>query len=348
MNNKRDIKVSVIVPIYNSSKYLKKCIDSILSQSYKNFELLLINDGSTDSSGFICRQYYDNRIRYFEQINQGVSCARNVGIKESRGDYITFVDSDDILDEKYLTNLVQLQKKFNSDITICTFISIDNSGNKTDDYSSEWRTNKYIRGDRAKTELTDKVLSNEGDKRPVMSPYCKLYRKDIVKNNNILFDESLPIGEDALFNLEYAQYIHSLCFLKKILYLRTIRKGSAVMSCRPEIYKELKRLFCKYFEIKKRYNINSRMEKSFLFNKVNDSLGLFVFRSKSVSELCKRAGQLYRFIGSEPVGDVWRRINVRDIPGKKNKIKLLLINYRMVGLWSLIKKIDKERENVKK
>ncbi|NLK11775.1 MAG: glycosyltransferase family 2 protein, partial [Staphylococcus equorum] len=99
MNNP---KISIIIPVYNAERYLKKCIDSVLVQSYDNFELLLINDGSTDKSGDICKYYaeQDNRVKVFYKKNGGVSSARNMGIKYSKGDWLYFMDSDDFLSNK--------------------------------------------------------------------------------------------------------------------------------------------------------------------------------------------------------------------------------------------------------
>ena len=331
-------KISVIVPVYNSGKYLKRCIDSILSQSYNDFELILVNDGSTDRSGEICKGFKDPRIRYFEQNNKGVSSARNVGIKECRGEYITFADSDDILMQDYLMRLVSMQKKYGTDIVICTFSDRDEDGKCVDVYSPEWSRNKLIRGSKARAVFTDKILSNTGNKRPAMSPYCKLYRADIIKNNGIIFNEKLPVGEDVLFNLTYAQHMDSLVFIKKVLYYRTVREGSAVMSCRPEIYKELRELLLAYFSVKKRFDIDPETEKAFIFDKVNDSLGLYIFRSRDIKELNKRIREMYRFLGSEPVASVWSSISSKDIPGSRDKLKLFLINAHLVGLWSLLKK----------
>ena len=95
-------KISVIIPVYNVEKWLNKCVDSILSQSYENFEVILVNDGSTDKSKDICDQYLkeDNRVKVFDILNSGQSVARNIGLKEAKGDYILFIDSDDYISDK--------------------------------------------------------------------------------------------------------------------------------------------------------------------------------------------------------------------------------------------------------
>ena len=102
--------VSIIVPVYNSAQYLRKCIDSILAQSYTEFELLLINDGSEDHSGLICDDYAqsDNRIQVFHQENAGVSAARNLGLEKHTGEHFLFIDSDDYIQERYLEELMNL------------------------------------------------------------------------------------------------------------------------------------------------------------------------------------------------------------------------------------------------
>lgn len=112
--------ISVILPVYNVEPFVRSCLDSLSKQIYKNFEVLMVNDGSTDNSGFICQQYADSdeRFHYFEKENGGLSDARNFGIKEAKGDYITFVDSDDWITEECLLLLIETLKKEQSDIVV--------------------------------------------------------------------------------------------------------------------------------------------------------------------------------------------------------------------------------------
>lgn len=119
--------ISLIVPVYNVAPYLHRCINSILEQSYQNIEILLINDGSTDNSAFICQEYAekDSRIRVIHQSNQGPSAARNTGISAAKGDYIAFIDSDDFIEKDYLKNLYQAAVQNQSDIAVCNFTSFN-------------------------------------------------------------------------------------------------------------------------------------------------------------------------------------------------------------------------------
>lgn len=108
--------ISVIVPMYNAAQFIKKCINSILNQTYKNFELLIINDGSTDNSLEICNKFKDKRIKIIDQKNAGCEYARLAGIKHSKGEFICFIDSDDWVDKYYLQELIEYALKYNVDI----------------------------------------------------------------------------------------------------------------------------------------------------------------------------------------------------------------------------------------
>ena len=116
-----DKKISIIVPIYNTEKYLKRCLDSLIKQEYENIEIILINDGSTDGSLQICEEYKnkDNRIVLIDKIHTGVSHTRNIGLENVSGDYIGFVDSDDYIDKDMFKNLMIGIEKYNADICMC-------------------------------------------------------------------------------------------------------------------------------------------------------------------------------------------------------------------------------------
>lgn len=127
----RNELVSIIVPVYNTEEYIRQCLDSILNQTYQNFECLLINDGSSDNSSDICREYVakDTRFRYFKKENGGVSSARNLGIELSEGDYITFIDSDDWVDSDYLEVLYSAILEEQADIAVSTYKKFNTSDN---------------------------------------------------------------------------------------------------------------------------------------------------------------------------------------------------------------------------
>lgn len=137
--------VSIIVPVYNVEMYLPQCIDSILAQSYSNIEVILVDDGSTDSSLSICREYAerDERIRVYHQNNMGVSAARNTGISNARGEYIAFVDSDDLIRQDYIEKLIFDLSENNADISACDLLRF-NDMNEPDLLSTEENDEKIF------------------------------------------------------------------------------------------------------------------------------------------------------------------------------------------------------------
>lgn len=207
MNNPQ---ISIIVPVYNVEKYLKRCIDSILKQTFTNFELILINDGSTDSSGQICDEYArkDKRIKVYHKKNEGASIARNTGIINSNGQFILFVDSDDFIDEEYISSYLKYPiEEYTLLIQGCSIYDINDENRKP--YQLEHK--KY-----EKNEFYTAISENELFKHG--SPYGKLYAKSIIDKYNIRFDKNLLNFEDLIFFLRYLQHINKLVFTPDIGY----------------------------------------------------------------------------------------------------------------------------------
>ncbi|MCH5180314.1 MAG: glycosyltransferase family 2 protein [Erysipelotrichales bacterium] len=195
-------KISVIVPMWNVENYVGDCIESILSQTYQGFEIILIDDGSTDNTLKICEKYSekDSRIRLFHKSHEGVSSARNFGLDHSNCDYCMFVDSDDKLLPKAIELLVNLMEKNN-----CQFVSSDEKvkslGMETIDIRHE--TEKFL-----------KYIHSSA-----YGVHKKLYNLTIIQNNKIRFDENLKCSEDALFNRVYFKYIEKIYLTSEIVYL---------------------------------------------------------------------------------------------------------------------------------
>lgn len=186
--------ISFIIPIYNSEKYLEQCIESVLNQTYTDFELILINDGSTDQSGEICEKFAagDYRIKLFHKANGGVSSARNLGLQVVTGQWITFVDSDDFLLKDFLNDFLSF---FNPQIELLiqglSNLKYDGSYQK----GTGFETNKII-------SPVD-FLNLYNNIPHFLGPVNKLFNREIIERNKIRFDETKSYGEDALFNLDY-------------------------------------------------------------------------------------------------------------------------------------------------
>ena len=188
--------VSVIVPVYNSEKYLKECVESILNQTYTNIELILVDDGSGDLSGEICREYEkkDQRVIYIHKENGGVSSARNTGMRIAKGEYIAFVDSDDFISEDMFSNLISIE----ADFAMCGYELYDDMI-KTPSFRYAC---KELFGDIGKLAMNvEDYLSPPF----LLGPWCKLFKTEIIRINSLQFPPDLSYGEDAVFVFDYLQ-----------------------------------------------------------------------------------------------------------------------------------------------
>lgn len=215
--------VSVIVPIYNVEKYLKKCVDSIINQTLTNIEIILVDDGSTDNCGQIIDEYAnkDKRVVVIHKENGGQSSARNMGLDVARGKYIGFVDSDDWIDSEMYENLYNFIEKSCSDICVCGRQSYSQDGNL--EYKLEIKEELI---DFNKIKLSSYV-SNKLLYKHTVSTCNKLYKKNIIDNNKIRFEDVGYVGsEDTLFNYNVLFHINKIKCINKIYYNQLSRSGS--------------------------------------------------------------------------------------------------------------------------
>jgi glycosyltransferase involved in cell wall biosynthesis len=194
--------VSIIIPCYNIAQHLPTCIQSVLLQTFTDFELLLINDGSTDTTLQICEQFAanDSRIKVFTHQNKGVSYTRNRGIKEAKGEYIMFVDGDDYVERDYIEkHLIDLEENC---ITLSGFLN-EKNGVITKNYNFK----RILAGADVKTIQKNDILQLL--KHDALStPCCKLYSLKVIQKENIFFDEGVSYQEDLLFNIAYFSYFN--------------------------------------------------------------------------------------------------------------------------------------------
>lgn len=209
--------ISIIVTIYNSEKYLKRLFKSIDEQIDKNFELILINDGSTDSSEKICLEYIKNKkIQYINKKHEGVSEARNCGIKHVKNKYICFIDSDDILSSRYVMDFNNAIKE-KTDCVCCKYIPI-----KENNLHIEINTKKNKKIKNQIIKANDIIFSNYGG-----YIWNKLLKKDIITKNNLKFDKKIEMCEDMLFLHEYMKYCKEFTLLDSINYYYIISNKSS-------------------------------------------------------------------------------------------------------------------------
>lgn len=201
------IKISVVVPIYNGEKYLKQCLDSVVNQSLKEIEIILIDDGSTDGSAQICKEYLsDSRVTYYHKENEGLAAARADGIERAKGEYIGFVDADDWLELDAYEKMYAAAKTNTSDIVFCNCIQNENGYR----FTPEMRDGAYNRAEILSDILprTLAYIDKNGNKRAIRWSNClRIYRLETLQCNHIEFDRRLRRSQDL--QLTYEATIHA-------------------------------------------------------------------------------------------------------------------------------------------
>ncbi|GAB6168214.1 glycosyltransferase [Clostridium carnis] len=227
-------KVTIILPIYNVEKYLEECLNSILQQTLNDYEVVAINDGSTDKSLEILLSYKDKfqRIKIINQENSGLSASRNIGINNAEGDYILFLDSDDMLRKDAIETLYKLANENNLDLVVYDGFRIDEINNKED-------KKKYCREKIFKNNVLNKDEYFKGTiKKGMLHSQFHFYKREFLNKNNLRFREGL-LHEDELFSMTSYEYLNTVGYCNKQLYIRRYRSDS-IMST--HIYENIKSL----------------------------------------------------------------------------------------------------------
>ncbi|WP_455485180.1 glycosyltransferase family 2 protein [Gemella sp.] len=225
--NEEYFLISIVIPVYNAEKYLEQCLNSIKNQTYKNFEVILVNDGSIDHSESICMDFVkvDTRFKYFTKVNGGASSARNFGLDNVTGDYITFIDADDWVDENHLEVLINNIKDNNSDMAVSSIKKFDMSNNfHFRMYSNQEKYllnyNKLNR-EEFLVILPKLILANNSYKIAV----SKLFKKELV--SDVRFDESIIYGEDLEFFFKLYLNINSISYIDEVTYVYRLHDESS-------------------------------------------------------------------------------------------------------------------------
>lgn len=263
------IRVSIIVPIYNVEKYLDRSIQTLMKQTLQEIEIILVNDGSTDSSLEICKKYaqLDKRIYIIDKENGGVSSARNSGLEAANGEYIAFCDPDDYVELDMYESMYKKIIDTNADICISNYIVENNKGMKG---IYNFINKEVLDEDEILNEVIMPMIAAETiDKKEFMgdfrSPWIYLYKLSVIQDNNLTFNINLPIGEDMVFNLSYLIKIKRLATLSRCTYHYCINSQSATKKYREDwwgihknLIKEIETITSYYKEnqgIKQRMNV---------------------------------------------------------------------------------------------
>lgn len=245
------IRVTIIVPVYNTEKYLERCIESLINQSLQDLEIILVNDGSTDNSLNIIRKYEraDERIKVIDKENSGVSASRNCGMEEAKGEYICFVDSDDWIELDMVSALYQYNENLNCEIAMCTYSKEYENHSKSRflDYSK-----LEVFQEEALKELHRRIIGPLGREMSdpstldTLSIVCgKLYKTSLLKDNKVEFVDMDIIGnEDCLFNIMAINYALRMVYFNVPLYHYWKENHKSLTSIyKKDLHKKWKRLY---------------------------------------------------------------------------------------------------------
>ena len=328
MNNP---KVSIIVPVYNVEKYLVRCVDSILAQTFTDFELLLIDDGSKDKSSEICDEYVkkDSRVKVFHKENGGVSSARNLGLDNVRGEWICFCDSDDIVTQAYLSDMIGVVNE-ESQFVLSNY--------------------KRVSAKECIINLDSILLGNTDmvryfiDKKvfALSAPYAKLYKADVINENHIRFPLGIQMGEDAIFIMRYLNKITSVNVVAKCNYIVNQTEGS---------------LSSKYYPFEKEWNCYAIWKREFLtfltrFGKIYDDPVKIAWENRigdtfnrCLQCLYRQSGKLsfknkIKYLQSIPQEDLNEYRHYYKPLKLRRRVLKLLVEKRLFGLYVLTGFLD--------
>ncbi|GEB93261.1 glycosyltransferase family 2 protein [Streptococcus thermophilus] len=294
------MKLSIILPVYNGEKYIEKCLDSILQNDNRDYELIIVNDGSNDNSRKIIEKRLDERIKLYNNKNHGVSYSRNYGILRASGDYIMFVDADDYLSYDWHCKVINKLKDKDWYIFSNENISI----------------NKNI--------LERQICGVNNDGIILAGPFSKVYKRKLIIENNIKFNEKIINGEDMLFNLNYLKKCNSIFKVEESFYKYRVNVGSATKSFNEKI-------------------INSDKEFQLELQKVTDDViiinssgcnGLFTI----IDRICyvKKFDEAKEFFSKIDI-EFYKKYDLNYLNKAKKNIIKLLINRKEFIIFCLIK-----------
>lgn len=220
----RKIKISVIIPVYNTEDYLETCLDSLFLQKYQDVEFILVDDGSTDNSLNLCNKYAakDNRFVVIHKENGGPSSARNIAIENAKGEYITFVDSDDFVSYNAYQEIANLLNKHENPDALVFGAKL------VPEYAPQYMWDKVNTRDVVYNEFNPSVLYSEVGARPFL--WLQVVKKSIIVDNKIKMDESINLGEDQLFQIEFFPFTKKVVFVSNKFYHYRWQRGNSLMA----------------------------------------------------------------------------------------------------------------------
>ncbi len=318
-------KFSIVIPIFNCEKYLSKCIDSIIGQKFDDYELILVDDGSTDKSSEICDKYAKNKhnIKVIHKENGGTASSRNIGLKNSLGEYVLFVDSDDYVAKDYFTILNDELKKYpNMDLYNFGFYSeiVDKDYNVIQQDKINFKNKKYNSRDEIRKDLVELY-----DRHIIYNPVNRIYRRDIIEKNNISFPLQVQ-GEDIEFNREYLLSINNMVVSNSCIYHYVRERSDSVTRKYDENFFDLrKQQFYEFNDYFAKWDIREKEYIEFSSRRYLERV-LGCIENEFCSNL--KFPQKYNNI-KQMINDKLTRRTLKYIKPRSTKVKIMLIPIRL-------------------
>lgn len=352
--------ISIIVPMYNCENTIDRCVESVIKQTADNWELILVDDGSTDNSVEKCKQFLgNNNVRLLEKTNGGPSSARNYGIKNVRGEYIVFLDSDDSFDYDYIEQLNRIINKEKADVIFCGYKAIYENGKVAEKFTPEYEKKEYL-GEEIKTLISrfvgysmedfySKLKGDNSKKREFAAVWRFCYSSKIIKNYSITFDEKVNFGEDIIFNSVYLAFSEKMIVTDISSYnylynseglVQNFLSENGIELCKHKISlmnarEEATNIILK----KKNYDISNMWKGSTLFSVMHIGITLAktkgysfkkkfsLFKNYAKSNRCREAVQELK------MGNLSLKYKVCYLP---LKLKMYLLQYALLKLASVL------------
>lgn len=337
--------ISIIIPVYNASKYIERCLKSIIEQTYKIIEIIVVDDGSTDNSIDIAKEFlkFDNRIRIIQKKNSGVSDSRNLGIDNAQGEWICFVDSDDYIEKDYVETLYNYAIK-NDVYIVYSGIRVINGTEvtlKTNNCGTKILENDSIK-DVMRSLIDNSTLEDSNIDLQVLGyPFTKLLKKSIVKD--IRFERDISIREDALFNMDVLDNAHKILFVEYAGYNYIIHSNSAMEKFHSDYDKEVF-IYLEKCKIRcERYHLGYESYNIAALYAYMMWIKLFLMHKKARIDKVERAKLLKNSFSNQVWYDAFYNVNENKLKLQYKLLRKLYINksYRGIQFLYILSKLRK-------
>ena len=321
--------ISIIVPVYKAEAFLHRCVSSILNQTYRDLELILVDDGSPDRSGDICDEFarQDARVRVIHKENGGVSTARNAGLDAAAGEYITFVDSDDYIDEDMYERMMEKVREYHCDVVLCDCVKEFENGRNL--YTHEIRGG-YYDAEQLRQEYYPHLLMMENVEYPATISSCTMLWKSSLNTEKMRYEPGIRFSEDLLFGAKLLRNASSFYYMKgEPFYHYVMNPASATHTYVPDKWQDYQRLHAKI-------RAEFAQDAAFDFRYQTD-LCLLFFLFNTVGELYgaalphgEKRKKIQKILDCEEVRAMFGRLSVCSLPiSQKQKLVTLIYKYRI-------------------